>query len=71
MPSFGKGATLKILLDDTTVFVKPSPSPELVPSNDPILRGSLVLTLPKPKRIKSVTVKLVKYYNISFPEDFV
>lgn len=45
-----------------------SPDPEQIPSDDPIIRGALVLNLPKPKRIKSITVRVVAQINISFPD---
>lgn len=60
-------ASIQILFDDSTLFLHPSPSPD-VPANDPLLNGVVVLDLPKPKRIKSLSVRLVRYTNICFPD---
>lgn len=38
-----------------------------VPSDDPVLQGTVVLTLPKPRRVKSVSVSLKISYELCFP----
>lgn len=67
MPLLGASASINLLMDGGTVFLHPSPSPEL-PTNDPLLRGIVVLTFPKPKRIRSLSVRLVRYVNVCFPD---
>lgn len=54
-------------MDGGTIFLHPAPSPEL-PTNDPILRGVIVLNLPRPKRIRSLSVRLVRFVNVCFPD---
>lgn len=60
-------ASIDILVNDSTHFVRPSVSPD-VPTNDPLLNGVVVLELPKPKRLKGLFVKLVRHTNICFPD---
>ncbi|KAF8306103.1 hypothetical protein DL93DRAFT_2088997 [Clavulina sp. PMI_390] len=69
LPQLGSSpsASIKVLMDGGTVFLHPSPSPDL-PANDPLLRGIVVLNLPKPKRIRSLSVRLVRYVNVCFPD---
>lgn len=55
---------LRIALTDDVVFVRPSPDPENIPSEDPIITGRLILNLSKPQRITSLTVRLVNDYSV-------
>lgn len=59
--------SIHVLMDQGTVFLHPSPSPEL-PTNDPLLRGVVQINLPRPKRIKSLSVRLMRYINVCFPD---
>ncbi|KAF8311380.1 hypothetical protein DL93DRAFT_2169082 [Clavulina sp. PMI_390] len=48
-------------------FTNSNSNPEL-PSEDVVVKGILTLVLPKPKKIKSITVKVVTDYNIQSPK---
>ncbi|KAF8311381.1 hypothetical protein DL93DRAFT_2098870 [Clavulina sp. PMI_390] len=58
--------TLTIKLQEDSYYLRPNPDPAL-PSEDVVIKGSLTLVLPKPKKIKSIAVKVVTHYNIQFP----
>jgi len=59
--------SIQVLMDEGTIFLHPAPLPEL-PSNDPILRGVIVLNLPRSKRIRCLSVRLVRFVNVCFPD---
>ncbi|KAM0748355.1 hypothetical protein T439DRAFT_328334 [Meredithblackwellia eburnea MCA 4105] len=58
MPSFfGASPTISVHLHEPTVYLRPSPDPS-IPSDDPLLRGTVTLTLPKPRAVSEFIVKL-------------
>ncbi|KAF8311386.1 hypothetical protein DL93DRAFT_2169088 [Clavulina sp. PMI_390] len=59
--------SLNIRLEERSYFLRPNPEPELTPTEDVVVKGSLILNLPKPKKIKSISVKVLGHYNILFP----
>ncbi|KAF8311384.1 hypothetical protein DL93DRAFT_2083373 [Clavulina sp. PMI_390] len=63
----GPQPSIRIKLEEDSVFLRPSPNPEIIPSEDGAIRGTLTLSLPKPKRIKSISVRMVAHYDINFP----
>ncbi|KDQ13742.1 hypothetical protein BOTBODRAFT_188439 [Botryobasidium botryosum FD-172 SS1] len=54
--------TLRLTLQQSFFFLHPNSPRDLV------VRGYVVLGLPKPKEIKSITVRLVGHYNVLFPD---
>ena len=56
-------STLKLTLNQTFAFLHPSPAPEHIPSTDPVVTGVVTLTLTKRKSIKSISVRLAKFYD--------
>jgi hypothetical protein len=59
--------SIKIILHQNVVFLHPPPV-AVIPGQDPILRGEVVLILPKAREVKSLAVKLFGNYNLSFPD---
>ncbi|GAA95572.1 uncharacterized protein L969DRAFT_85255 [Mixia osmundae IAM 14324] len=55
---------LKIQVDQTPLFTHP-PEDSSWPSHDPILRGSIILFLPRPKAIRSITVTLTGHADLA------
>ncbi|ORY91747.1 hypothetical protein BCR35DRAFT_349523 [Leucosporidium creatinivorum] len=61
--------SIKVTLEQEMIFVRPSPS--ATPSDDPLLRGTVVLSLPKRRAIRAIRIKLEAlsdvYGGIDFP----
>lgn len=45
-----------------------SPDPENIPSDDAVVNGKIILTLTKPKRLKSIRISVVQRYDLGFPD---
>ncbi|KAL8292919.1 hypothetical protein RQP46_000613 [Phenoliferia psychrophenolica] len=52
--------SLKVEIAQSSVYLHPSPDPS-IPAEDQLLRGFVVLTLPKPRRVSDVVVSLQGY----------
>ncbi|KAI5476633.1 Arrestin-like, N-terminal and Immunoglobulin E-set domain protein, partial [Pseudohyphozyma bogoriensis] len=55
---FGPSPTIRIEVEQNTVFLHPSADASVIPSDDAdqIVRGAVVLSLPQPKKLSSLTV---------------
>ena len=63
-PSFsaaGPTLTVEFSEADTNIFfLYPSPGPEFSPVGDTVVRGSVILNLPAPTKVKTVNIEVVR-----------
>ncbi|KAF9507614.1 hypothetical protein BS47DRAFT_1321174 [Hydnum rufescens UP504] len=69
LPQLLVSPTIKLTLNQTFTFLRPSPAPEHIPSADPMVTGMVTLTLPRRKYIKSLSVRLIRIYSLLFSND--
>lgn len=67
MPSLFPTPTLQVTLAQEQVFVHPSADAG-APTEDPSLRGTLVLTLPKRRAVKELKVVLIGLCDVHTPD---